>query len=348
MEVLIEDERYFSDFTVIKIIAWYSCEIQFVKMNLFVKGSQRPEFCVIKKVNSEQFSEVTLSKQISAVSKFFVSIYYCTVDFDENMYKIFMEQCPNQDLFQMITLKIKSRSKFSVVYVLFQFRNLAYALYSIHKLGYAHRDIKPQNIFITENNFLKIGDFGVSKETVGEGPNSIKGTEQYLPKYIREQIGQERGTYTATHIDTYGLGLSFAEMLSTTFLYNQKKNERLSKIQEELEKLGLDRSCFDLIKKMINEDKVFQVDMQMAYEVIDNLLIAEIGKIQINSFVCYLCERNLVGDFITLTENCIHSIHFSCYREFLCCWPDYPYCPLCKSEILQSDLESLKDFLDIY
>lgn len=33
----------------------------------------------------------------------------------------------------------------------------------IHSMNIAHRDLKPQNIFVDEDMNLKIGDFGVSK-----------------------------------------------------------------------------------------------------------------------------------------------------------------------------------------
>ena len=41
---------------------------------------------------------------------------------------------------------------------------LALALRYLHtKVRVLHRDIKPQNIFMTSTNLLKLGDFGVSK-----------------------------------------------------------------------------------------------------------------------------------------------------------------------------------------
>ena len=33
-------------------------------------------------------------------------------------------------------------------------------MYFIHKNGYIHRDLKPENLLISEDNILKICDFG--------------------------------------------------------------------------------------------------------------------------------------------------------------------------------------------
>ena len=35
----------------------------------------------------------------------------------------------------------------------------------MHSKNILHRDIKAENIFLTKNNELKIGDFGISKES---------------------------------------------------------------------------------------------------------------------------------------------------------------------------------------
>ena len=40
---------------------------------------------------------------------------------------------------------------------------IAFALQYIHKKNILHRDLKTQNIFLTSQNLIKIGDFGISK-----------------------------------------------------------------------------------------------------------------------------------------------------------------------------------------
>lgn len=43
------------------------------------------------------------------------------------------------------------------------FVQLCLSLEYIHKRKILHRDLKSQNVFLTKNNTLKLGDFGISK-----------------------------------------------------------------------------------------------------------------------------------------------------------------------------------------
>ena len=42
-------------------------------------------------------------------------------------------------------------------------RDLVSALLFLHSQGVLHRDLKPQNIFLTKAGVVKLGDFGVAK-----------------------------------------------------------------------------------------------------------------------------------------------------------------------------------------
>ena len=47
------------------------------------------------------------------------------------------------------------------------FIQIAFGLQYIHKKNVLHRDLKTQNIFLTSQNIIKIGDFGISKVPQG-------------------------------------------------------------------------------------------------------------------------------------------------------------------------------------
>lgn len=59
--------------------------------------------------------------------------------------------------------------------------DISQALRILHGAGVIHRDIKPQNIFINERGYFKLGDFGISRSMPDTGrAMSFKGTLSYM------------------------------------------------------------------------------------------------------------------------------------------------------------------------
>ena len=54
------------------------------------------------------------------------------------------------------------------------------ALTLCHKLGIIHRDIKPQNIFLSRDGNFKLGDFGIAKHMDGTQFGTMAGTGDYI------------------------------------------------------------------------------------------------------------------------------------------------------------------------
>lgn len=87
--------------------------------------------------------------------------------------------------------------------------DLARALSLAHRAGIIHGDIKPGNIFVTPDEKLKLGDFGIARlATQGSGPDSVKGTPAYLaPEQIRGEPQDQRS-------DQFSFGIVFYQMLT--------------------------------------------------------------------------------------------------------------------------------------
>ncbi len=82
------------------------------------------------------------------------------------------------------------------------------ALILCRKKNIVHRDIKPQNVFISDNGEFYLGDFGVAKSLSGHLSNlSYKGTELYIAPEVA------LGKYDH-RVDLYSLGLLLYQLLN--------------------------------------------------------------------------------------------------------------------------------------
>ncbi|XP_061327038.1 interferon-induced, double-stranded RNA-activated protein kinase isoform X4 [Pezoporus flaviventris] len=86
----------------------------------------------------------------------------------------------------------------------------------IHSKGLIHRDLKPQNIFISDEDKIKIGDFGLVTSVTCENLTGNTGTKSYMaPEQFGDRYGKE--------VDIYALGLIWFEILSAFSGHEKEK-----------------------------------------------------------------------------------------------------------------------------
>ncbi len=133
-----------------------------------------------------------------------------TVDYgvDNNIYFIVMEYIDGQSLKELYL----ATGPLEVIRALDYAHQLAEGLETAHKQGVVHRDIKPQNVHITNKNVVKITDFGlalsVDSQTITHS-NEIMGTLYYAAP---EQL--ENAHLADTRADIYSLAAMLFDLLS--------------------------------------------------------------------------------------------------------------------------------------
>ena len=76
---------------------------------------------------------------------------------------IIMEYCEVGDLNYHIKRKVKNDEFISETQIFNWLIQICLALEYVHGRRVIHRDLKSQNIFLTGNNTIKLGDFGISR-----------------------------------------------------------------------------------------------------------------------------------------------------------------------------------------
>ncbi len=112
------------------------------------------------------------------------------------------------------------------------FMQVTSALDSAHELGIVHRDIKPQNILMTEKGVVKVGDFGIAAASGA----MLRTTEELsvgTPDYMAPEMAESDSNMADERIDIYSLGIVMYEAFTGVLPFEGKS--LMEKIQLHME-----------------------------------------------------------------------------------------------------------------
>ena len=166
-----------------------------------------------------------------------------------NKIYLIMEYISGGELFKLLR-KVK---RFNEENAKFYLAEVVLAIEFLHKkMNVIYRDIKPENILLTEKGHVKITDFGLSKKNDGKA-YTIVGTVEYLAPEVLTKAGHTKA------VDYWGIGILLYEMLAGYPPFTAPHRNF-----DEIEKLIMENKPFfpeyfskesvDLIKKLTNSN----------------------------------------------------------------------------------------------
>ena len=99
-------------------------------------------------------------------------------------------------------------------------RQICLAVSYIHSLGIAHRDLKLENIMLTDGGVVKLGDFGFCRELANR---ELMQTQCGSPIYAPPEIVEHK-EYDGRKADMWSLGVCIFAMVSGTLPWRDAKN----------------------------------------------------------------------------------------------------------------------------
>ena len=203
---------------------------------LMARNKENKEIVAIKKIKEKfkKWEDCMNLKEISSLRKLkhpniiklkevfklenelFLVFEYC----EKNLFKFYTENFKNKKK-KMPELKIKK-----IIY------QITKALSYMHKKGYFHRDMKPENLLINSSENIKIADFGLAREIRSSPPyTDYVSTRWYrAPEILLKSVNYN------SPVDIFALGCIMAELYMQEPLF--KGNSELDQMNKICSILG--------------------------------------------------------------------------------------------------------------
>lgn len=191
----------------------------------------------IEKIDEASVKEVKMEGKILRKLNHpcIIKFIECHINIKSKEFYVITELAKNGDLSQMIENHKNKQLKFDENQIIDWLTQISMALIHIHNKKVIHRDLKPNNLFLSSHNIIKLGDFGVSKNLFFT--NQLAGTIVGTPLYMAPEIVD--GKKYQYKVDMWSLGVIIYELMALVNPFDSRSipatyNKILSATYEKL------------------------------------------------------------------------------------------------------------------
>jgi serine/threonine protein kinase len=192
------------------------CENKETKALFAIKSVHKDRLIRSQKVHTVLFERSILSR---LSHPFIVSL--CFAFQTPEKFYLGLEYLPGGELFH----HFRDKSKLDMEAVRYYIAEIALALDYLHTNGVIYRDLKPENVLLGADGYVKLTDFGLSKEIASQ-TGTFCGTPEYVaPEVIRREA-------YGFPIDWWALGiLSYELIFGATPFFHRNRSRMFGEIQ---------------------------------------------------------------------------------------------------------------------
>ena len=195
-----------------------------------------------------------------------------TAEKQDNIFFIVMEYVQGETLENLIALKGALELNRALDFTC----QICNAVDHAHRQGVIHRDLRPANVLVTENDMLKVADFGTSRflEIAAHGTTVIGS-----PPYMAPEQFHGKAVFAS---DIYSLGVTMYQMLTGVLPYETPAPAHLEKLMSgelvtapRLKNPGIPKAISDIVLRAMAPD--ITARYQRAADLLEDVLSVSTG-----------------------------------------------------------------------
>jgi len=202
-----------------------------------------------------------------------------TAEKQDGIFFIVMEYVPGETLETIIAAKGALELTRAIDFTC----QICNAVDHAHRQGVIHRDLRPANVLVGENDMLKVADFGTSRflEIAAHGTTVIGS-----PPYMAPEQFHGKAVFAS---DLYSLGVTMYQMLTGVLPYDTPAPSDLDKLMSgelvsppRLRNPAIPKSISDIVMKAMAPESTARY--QRATELLDDVLAARAAHVRAPRF----------------------------------------------------------------